>query len=220
MQTSGVDFALSINEIFKQKSYLFTMSTQSTSPSLLILDSVSERGENVVKYLQASAITASFSETSYKNLLVLLDQYRPSALMVIADQFQEILREQVVLIQETVSLPIIVQLQSEKEGDVERFLSAGANVYLAGEVNHKRLASVYQTALTRHKLDNQKSERILQLEKMLDERKLIEKAKGLLMQYKGATEQEAFKHMRSSAMSQNKTMSELSKVIISALKAA
>lgn len=194
------------------------MPNQSQSSTLLVLDAVVERGENIVQYFQKAAVEAIFSETNYKNLLVLLEHYRPSALMLIADQLVDDIELQLSLIQEHISLPAIIQLQVEKEGDVERCLNVGANVYLAGDVNYERLPSVYRTALSRYSVDRERTDRIQQLEKLLGDRKLIDQAKGLLMQHKGMSEQEAYQHMRSSAMSQNKSMSELSKIIIDVFK--
>jgi len=194
------------------------MLNQSPLSTLLVLDAVAERGENIVQYFKKAAVEATFSETNYKNLLVLLESYRPSALMLIADQFITDLELQLGLIQEHISLPIIIQLQTEREGDVERCLNAGVNVYLAGDVNYERLPSVYRTALSRYSVDHERTDRIQELEKLLDDRKLIDQAKGLLMQHKGMSEQEAYQHMRSSAMNQNKSMSDLSKVIIDVFK--
>ena len=194
------------------------MLDQSKSSTLIVLDAIVERGENVVQYFQRAGIEAIFIETNYNNLLALLEKYRPSALMVVADEFIQDLELQLQLIQEHISLPIIVQLKTEKEGDVERFLGVGVTVYLAGDVNYERLPSVYRTALSRFAVDHEKADRIHELEKLLSDRKLIDQAKGLLMQHKNMSEQEAYHHMRSSAMSQNKSMSDLSKIIIDVFK--
>lgn len=190
----------------------------SSSPALIVFDVSVERGKNAVQQFLEADIETIFCETNYKNLLILLEKYRPLALMVIADQYTEDLNVQFSLIQEHISLPIIVQLETEKEGDVERCLDAGVTVYLVGDVNYERLPSVYRTALSRFAVDHEKADRIYELEKMLSDRKLIEQAKGLLMQHKKMPEQDAYHHMRSSAMSQNKSMSDLSKTIIDAFK--
>jgi len=57
-------------------------------------------------------------------------------------------------------------------------------VYFAGDVNYERLPSVYRTALSRFAVDHEKTDRIHELEKLLSDRKLIDQAKGLLMQHK------------------------------------
>jgi len=51
--------------------------------------------------------------------------------------------------------------------------------------------------------------------KKLSERKLIEKAKGIVMRQKNYSEDEAYMEMRKSAMNQGQSMAELSEKIIS-----
>ena len=59
------------------------------------------------------------------------------------------------------------------------------------------------------------SEELAEARQALDERKLIDKAKGLLIQSKGITEEEAYKHLRQAAMDSNKRMVEVAINVIS-----
>jgi AmiR/NasT family two-component response regulator len=49
----------------------------------------------------------------------------------------------------------------------------------------------------------------------LNERKLIERAKGLLMSHRRISEDEAFKLLRQTAMNQNRRLSEVAEAIVS-----
>lgn len=52
------------------------------------------------------------------------------------------------------------------------------------------------------------------LENQLEERKIVEKAKGILMKVKGINEDTAFKFIRSESMNKRKTMKEIAEAII------
>lgn len=56
--------------------------------------------------------------------------------------------------------------------------------------------------------------KLTKLENQLEERKLIEKAKGILMKSRGITEDEAFRLIRSEAMNKRKSMKEIAEAIL------
>ena len=59
------------------------------------------------------------------------------------------------------------------------------------------------------------SSELAEARQALDERKLIDKAKGMLIQSKGITEEEAYRHLRQAAMDSNKRIVEVAMNVIS-----
>ena len=59
------------------------------------------------------------------------------------------------------------------------------------------------------------NEKVGQTKEKLSDRKIIERAKGIIMQQKNLTEADAYGQMRKSAMNKGQSMAELSKHIIS-----
>ena len=164
--------------------------------------------------LKSNTLQMDFEESNFQNILFLLDQYRPSLLMLYAEQLDAELHMQLQTIQEHYPLPVILQLCRESEGDVERCLSFGVSVFLSGEVNYQRMPSIVNTALVRYQQSVQHQLYTEKLEKQLRERKIIAKAKGLLMEKNGFTENEAYEFLRTTAMKRNQAMAELSAKII------
>ena len=58
-------------------------------------------------------------------------------------------------------------------------------------------------------------DQVEKLENTLEERKLIEKAKGLLMQNSGLTEHEAFRYMQKISMDSGKKMRDIASLLLS-----
>jgi len=58
------------------------------------------------------------------------------------------------------------------------------------------------------------SRKVNKLENQLEERKLIEKAKGVLMKFKNISEDEAFKLLRSEAMNKRKSMKDIAEAVL------
>jgi len=168
--------------------------------------------------LKSNTLQVDFEESNFQNILFLLDQYRPSLLMVYVEQLDAELDIQLQAIQEHYPLPVIMQLGKELEGDIERCLSAGVSVFLSGEVNYQRMPSIVNTALVRYQQSVQNQKYTEKLEQQLRERKIIAKTKGLLMEKNRLTENEAYEFLRTTAMERNQSMAELSVKIIDRYK--
>ena len=164
--------------------------------------------------LKSSAMQLDFEESNFQNILFLIDQYRPTLLMIYVEQLDTELQLQLETIQKHFPLPVILQLNKELDGDIERCLSAGVSVFLSGVVNYERMPSIVNTALIRYQQSMQSQQYTEKLEQQLRQRKIIAKAKGLLMEKNDLTENEAYEFLRTTAMQRNQSMADLADKII------
>ncbi|MEC8444065.1 MAG: nitrate- and nitrite sensing domain-containing protein [Pseudomonadota bacterium] len=92
-------------------------------------------------------------------------------------------------------------------------IEAGINV--APGVNVKLARSIFELVQAQAERLQRTSDELAEARQALDERKLIDKAKGLLIQSKGISEEEAYKHLRQAAMDSNKRMVDVAMNVIS-----
>lgn len=88
-------------------------------------------------------------------------------------------------------------------------------VNLARGVNIKLAGSIYELVQRQSEHLRQVSEELAAAKQTLNERKLIEKAKGVLMTSQRVTEEEAYKQLRQAAMDGNKRIIDIAENIIS-----
>jgi AmiR/NasT family two-component response regulator len=99
---------------------------------------------------------------------------------------------------------------------VEQAGEAGALAYLMKPFRKEDLSPAIEVAVRRFRqIQNQASE-INDLKETLETRKLIDRAKGILMDRHSLTEDEAFKRIHFQARNQNKKMREIAQSIITA----
>ena len=97
---------------------------------------------------------------------------------------------------------------------IERAGEAGALCYLMKPFRKEDLGPALEIAVKRFRdLRNQKEE-IASLKESLESRKVVERAKGILMKRDGLTEDEAFKKIHFQARNANKKMKEIAEGII------
>jgi two-component system, response regulator PdtaR len=99
---------------------------------------------------------------------------------------------------------------------VEQASEAGAFGYLMKPFRKEDLAPAMEVAMRRFRDLQGQSAQIAELKEALETRKMVERAKGILMQRHNLTEDEAFKRIHFQARNQNKKMKDIAESIITA----
>jgi AmiR/NasT family two-component response regulator len=99
---------------------------------------------------------------------------------------------------------------------VEKAGETGALAYLMKPFRKEDLAPALEIAVRRFRQIQGQNKEISELKESLETRKLIERAKGILMDRQGMTEDEAFKKIHFQARNQNKKMKDIAISIITA----
>jgi response regulator NasT len=97
---------------------------------------------------------------------------------------------------------------------INRAKEAGVFAYLVKPFRESDLRPAIEIAISRYKEFLALEEEVDELEDKLETRKLIERAKGILMDQYGLKEQEAFRRIQVQSMNTRKTMKEIAEAII------
>ncbi|MFD2092310.1 ANTAR domain-containing response regulator [Blastococcus deserti] len=116
--------------------------------------------------------------------------------------------------------PVIVLTAFSQRELVERARDAGAMAYLVKPFSKNDLVPAIEVARARFTEMTALDSEVRTLEERLETRKIVEKAKGLLMAQQGLTEAEAFRWIQRTAMNQRTSMKGLAQSIIDAAAGA
>lgn len=97
---------------------------------------------------------------------------------------------------------------------VEQATETGALAYLMKPFRKEDLAPALEVAIRRFRQLQDQNQEIACLKEALETRKRIERAKGILMDRHGMTEQDAFSYIHFTARNQNKKMREIAERIL------
>jgi AmiR/NasT family two-component response regulator len=101
--------------------------------------------------------------------------------------------------------------------DAEKMASAtrsGVHAYVVAGYSRNRLRSVIQLAQARFRHEQLLVQELADVRKQFDERKLVDRAKGILMGARQLREEEAFRALRSAAMATRRRIGEVAQVVI------
>jgi len=122
--------------------------------------------------------------------------------------------EQISLMSRTLEKPVVVLSAQKDQQSIQAAMRAGVSAYVAHTIQGEDLSGIIQVAAARFSEHKRLRDELKEAKGELADRKLVDRAKGILMDDHGFSEPEAYKRMRSMAMSKGKRMSEIAEAII------
>ena len=104
------------------------------------------------------------------------------------------------------------------QGFIADAIRAGVTAYQAQDINPDRVRAAIDIAVAQFSAFNNLRVELDETRRQLEERKLVEKAKGLLMSIHKVEEEEAFSTLRKLAMDKNRTLGETAREVIDILE--
>ncbi|MFA6921801.1 MAG: ANTAR domain-containing protein [Gallionella sp.] len=122
--------------------------------------------------------------------------------------------EQISLMSRTLEKPVVVLGGQKDQQSIQAAMRAGVSAYVAHTIQGEDLSGIIQVAAARFAEHKRLRDELKEAKDQLSERKLVDQAKGILMEDHGFSEPDAYKRMRNLAMSKGKRMAEIAEAII------
>jgi AmiR/NasT family two-component response regulator len=115
--------------------------------------------------------------------------------------------------------PVLLLTAYSQEDLVERAKEAGVMAYIVKPFHEADLAPAIEVALRRWREFRTLEREVEDLKEALETRKLVDRAKGILMDTQGLSEADAFRRIQKTSMDQRKPMKEVAAAIVLAHEA-
>jgi len=93
-------------------------------------------------------------------------------------------------------------------------LKAGVSAYIVDGISPGRIDPIMRIAIERFEAEQELRTELVETRERLEDRKLVERAKGILMKQRAMSEEEAFAALRSHAMDRGIRLGEASRQLI------
>lgn len=110
--------------------------------------------------------------------------------------------------------PIVFFAEKGEEDVINKAVKAGVSAFIVDGLTGRRLKPVIELAIARFNEMQSLYKKLSASQVNLEERKVIERAKGILMSRKNVNEADAYNSLRTLAMSQNKKLFDIAKNVI------
>ena len=138
-----------------------------------------------------------------------LAQLQPDMIIVDAESEARDALEHVVMATRDARRPIVMFTNDSDTTHVKDAVAAGVSAYIVSGLSAERIRPILDVAMARFQHEQALRQELADTKTELQNRKIIDKAKGLLMQRQGLNEQAAFEKMRKTAMDKGLKLAEV-----------
>ncbi|SMG00825.1 ANTAR domain-containing response regulator [Burkholderia singularis] len=131
-----------------------------------------------------------------------IEKERPDVVIIDTESPSRDTLEQLAVMHATAPRPVLMFSHDADQQLIRAAVGAGVSAYLVEGLSAERLAPILEVALARFSHDARLRQRLTEVERELADRKLIDRAKRMLMEHRRLSEQQAYATLRRSAMNQ------------------
>jgi len=183
---------------------------------VLVVDESTERAEllRAALLLAGHEVTAALS--SPLALLHTIEQLEPDVIVINTDSPSRDVLEHLVMVSQHTPRPVVMFTSDGSEQAIRAATRAGVSAYVVDGLDQHRIKTIVDVAVARFDEMQDLRDQLTEANTQLAERKVIERAKGLLMKSRNLDEQAAFATLRKAAMDRKLKLSEVAQRIVDA----
>ena len=170
--------------------------------ALLIIDSLRAAGDyDVFVIAEETGLARRISERNPD--IVLIDITSPSRDML----------EELTLASSPLDRPVAMFVDRSEDGLTKAAIEAGVSAYVVDGLRADRIKPVLDAAIARFHMFARMRSELAATKRALEERKTIDRAKGLVMKARGIGEDEAYALLRKTAMDQGRKVADVAELV-------
>ena len=143
-----------------------------------------------------------------------ISQLQPDMIIIDAESDARDVLEHIVIASRDERRPIVLFTDDDTTSSMDAAMAAGVSAYIVAGLQSERIKPVLNVALARFRQEQKLLAELSETRHKLAERKLIDRAKGILMSNQQLTEDQAYQKLRSMAMNKNLKLSEIAQRIL------
>lgn len=186
------------------------------SPKIVIVDESPIRAAILEEGLREAGYSSVVRISEMQSLLSRIYAVDPDIIVIDLENPSRDVLEQMFQVSRAVRRPIAMFVDQSDLASIQASVDAGVSAYIVDGLKKERIKPILDLCVSRFNAFAKLQDELDRTRTALEDRKVIDRAKGILMKMKGLTEDEAYVLLRSTAMREKKKMSEIAQSIITA----
>jgi response regulator NasT len=187
-----------------------------SSPKIAIVDESPIRAAILEEGLREAGYTDVVRIGEMQSLLSRIYALDPDVIVIDLENPSRDILEQMFQVSRAVRRPIAMFVDQSDAASIQASVDAGVSAYIVDGLKKERLKPILDLCVSRFNAFSKLQDELDRTKSALEDRKVIDRAKGILMKLKGLTEDEAYVLLRSTAMREKKKISEIAQSILTA----
>lgn len=187
-----------------------------TDLTILVID------ENAIR---GSIIEEGLNEAGHLNVRVihemqgvarLIETMDPDVIIIDIENPNRDMMEHMFQLTRMISRPIAMFVDRSDTAAIEAAVDAGVSAYVVDGLKKERIKPILDMAVSRFNAFSRLQRELAEARSALEERKVIERAKGILMKMRGMSEEQAYALLRQTAMNEKKKLADIAQSVVTA----
>ncbi|WP_390614998.1 ANTAR domain-containing response regulator [Maricurvus nonylphenolicus] len=189
-------------------------SVSAQKPSILLFDADKFRRSLLARELVALGypLVAELNTADY--LLREIETHTPDIIVMGIDLPDDDILQKVASLQQVQPHPVVMFAEQDTPQIIQKAIKAGVNAFVVDDIQPERINSIINVAIARFQSEQGLRQELAKTKNQLHERKLIDKAKGLLMKQRDLDEDAAYQLLRKKAMDKSISMAAVAENVI------
>lgn len=181
--------------------------------NVLVIDESRSRAGDICAGLALAGYQVAAILADAANLAAEVERLRPDVILIDTDSPSRDTLEHLATVNRDLPRPVVIFTKDEGESAIRDAVRAGVSAYIVDGLEAKRIKPILEVARARFEDTQALRREVESLSQKLSDRKLIEKAKGVLMKARGLDEEAAYGAMRKLAMERGQTLAKVARDI-------
>jgi two-component system, response regulator / RNA-binding antiterminator len=175
--------------------------------------------------VRAAILEEGLREAGYVNvvriegtakLLARIYAIDPDVILIDLENPSRDVLEQMFQVSRIVKRPVAMFVDQADSASIQASVDAGVSAYIVDGLRKERIKSILDLCISRFNAFSRLQSELEQTKSALEERKVIDRAKGILMNAKSLSEEQAYALLRKTAMNENRKIAEVAQSVVTA----
>jgi response regulator NasT len=182
--------------------------------SILVIDESRSRAAEICAGLVLAGHQVAAVLSSALDLAQQVEAIQPDVILIETDSPSRDTLEHLATLNRDLPRPVIIFAQEGDADSIRHAMKAGVAAYVVDGLEAARLKPIIEVAVARFGEDQALRRELAAASKKLSERKLVDRAKGLLMKSRNLDEEAAYAALRRLAMDRGKTLGDVAREVV------
>lgn len=183
---------------------------------ILIIDENRIRAAVIEEGLREAGHTAVTLVHDVSGIARRIAEVNPDVIVIDLENPNRDMLENMFQLSRAVKRPIAMFVDRADTASIEAAVDAGVSAYIVDGLRKERVKPILQMAISRFNAFSRMARELEEARGELEGRKLIERAKGILMKSRGLSEEDAYALLRKTAMNQNRKLADVAQSLVTA----
>lgn len=186
--------------------------------AILVIDDKPERAAVIEQGLREAGHSAIAIISDMRHLLRQIADAAPDVIIIDLENPNRDVLEEMFQVSRSVPRPVAMFVDQSDRSSIEAAIEAGVSAYVVDGMRKERIKPIVDMAISRYNAYRRLKDELDRAKQALEDRKVIERAKGILMKTKGVGEAEAHALLRKTAMNESRRVAEVAQALVTAAK--